>query len=235
MDRNEATEHIVITGLTYKANLASLARQAHVREDSPMWSEFCDLVAQAEEIASPKGVYRTAYIKQHDDDGVIIDGEKLTSRVLAVNLERVHRVFMLVATCGTELDAWAHALDDVLYEFWSESIKMAALNVATRAVFAHIDESYAVGKTSQMNPGSLQDWPLREQRPFFRLMGDVEGDIGVVLSDSCLMSPNKSVSGLRFATEGSFESCLLCPREGCPGRRATYDPELYAKRYQKQD
>ena len=224
-------QRVVITDLTYKANLASLAKQAHVREDSSMWDEFVALVGEAESVARPKGVYRTAYIERHDGDGVVIDGIELTSRVLAVNLKDVHRVFMFVATCGTELDAWAHALDDVLYDYWAESIKLTALRVATHAVFSHIDSSYVLGKTAQMNPGSLQDWPLREQHPFFQLMGDVEGDIGVTLSESSLMSPNKSVSGLRFPTEGSFESCMLCPREGCPGRRATYDAEMYAKRY----
>jgi len=43
--------------------------------------------------------------------------------------------------------------------------------------------------------------------------------------------PVKSVSGIMFPTEMSFESCGLCPREVCPGRRAAYDPGLWEKRY----
>jgi hypothetical protein len=72
---------------------------------------------------------------------------------------------------------------------------------------------------------------LREQRKLFRILGDTEAMIGVRLTQSCLMIPSKSVSGVRFATETSFESCQLCPRDRCPGRRARYDPELYDRRY----
>jgi hypothetical protein len=84
-----------------------------------------------------------------------------------------------------------------------------------------------------MAPGSLTDWPLREQRPLFALLGDTEALVGVRLTDSCLMLPNKSVSGIRFPTEKHFESCQLCPRPDCPGRRAPYDADLYDRRYRQ--
>jgi hypothetical protein len=53
----------------------------------------------------------------------------------------------------------------------------------------------------------------------------------VTLTDSFLMVPTKSVSGIVFPTEVSFESCRLCPRSDCPGRRAKYDPNLWEQRY----
>jgi hypothetical protein len=77
-----------------------------------------------------------------------------------------------------------------------------------------------------MNPGSLADWPLTEQIPLFRLIGDVRQATGVYLTESLLMMPRKSVSGFDFPTESSFASCQLCPREKCPNRRAAYDPIL---------
>ncbi len=82
-----------------------------------------------------------------------------------------------------------------------------------------------------MNPGSLDDWPLAEQRQLFSVFGDVKKLIGVELTDSFLMVPIKSVSGVVFPTEHRFESCQLCQREGCPNRRAKYDPRLWKKRY----
>jgi len=45
------------------------------------------------------------------------------------------------------------------------------------------------------------------------------------------MIPNKTTSGIRFPTEERFESCQLCPRETCPGRRAAFEPDLYARKY----
>ena len=61
-----------------------------------------------------------------------------------------------------------------------------------------------------MNPGSLADWPLREQRPLFGLLGNVRAAIGVTLTPSLLMTPTKSVSGILFPSEETFASCQLC-------------------------
>ena len=55
--------------------------------------------------------------------------------------------------------------------------------------------------------------------------------IGVHLTESCMMVPTKTVSGLRFHLEESFESCMLCPRPDCPSRKAPYDPDLYQRKY----
>jgi hypothetical protein len=79
-----------------------------------------------------------------------------------------------------------------------------------------------------MNPGSgdARLWPIGQQRPLFELLGDVEAAIGVRLTPSFLMVPNKSVSGILFPTEVRFESCQLCTRENCPRRRAPYSGEL---------
>ena len=55
--------------------------------------------------------------------------------------------------------------------------------------------------------------------------------IGVELTNSFLMVPSKSVSGIYFPTEIKFESCKLCPGEGCPGRQAPYDKNLLQAYY----
>ena len=47
------------------------------------------------------------------------------------------------------------------------------------------------------------------------------------------MSPIKSVSGILFPTEVTYENCQLCPRDLCPGRRAPYDKALYERKYRK--
>jgi hypothetical protein len=45
------------------------------------------------------------------------------------------------------------------------------------------------------------------------------------------MVPNKSVSGLLYPSEDGFQSCQLCHREGCPNRRAPFDPHLWEERF----
>jgi hypothetical protein len=119
----------------------------------------------------------------------------------------------------------------MLFHYWADVIKEAALRSAIQAVYAHMDEHYHLPHASNMHPGSLEDWPLIEQRPLFSLLGDTEGAVGVHLTESCLMVPTKTVSGMRFPLEESFESCMLCPRPNCPSRRSPYDPDLFQRKY----
>ena len=115
--------------------------------------------------------------------------------------------------------------------FWADALNQAVLHAAARRLQEHLQNRYELGPISMMNPGSLADWPLREQRSLFSLLGDVHAAIGVELTGSLLMVPTKSVSGIFFPAEASFASCQLCPRELCPNRRAVYDPELYERKY----
>ena len=163
----------------------------------------------------------------------MIDGVILTSRVLKVNLEKAHRVFPFVATSGIELEEWSKSFNDLLEKYWVDGIKEFALRIAIEHLTDHLIERCQPGKLARMNPGSLPDWPLQQQRPLFDLLGKGPEAIGVKLTDSYLMMPIKSVSGIWFPTEESFESCQLCPREKCPGRRAPYDANLYGRKYVK--
>jgi len=231
MDNPAAGEVVILGDVAAELDPTALARALRIPVDGSDYGDLKALAAEAAQVARPKALYRLAYVEDRGHDWVRMDGVTFCSRVLCVNLESAHRVFAYVATCGTELDAWSRQVSDVLWQFWAEAIKETALRRALQALREDQDRRYRPGKTSTMSPGSLADWPIQQQRPLFALLGDAEEAIGVRLTDSMLMVPNKSASGLRFATEGDFASCMLCPREGCPGRRAEYDPTLYERRY----
>ncbi len=224
---------IILDDIPFQVSMGQLLKRLRVEPGSSDARELQTIVGEAQNVASPKALYKVAFISSKDDDGVVIDGTRLSSRVLRVNLEQAHRVFLSVATCGAELDAWSRSIDDLLQHYWAEEIKAAALGSAIKALNDHLVDHYRLGKTSTMSPGRLSDWPLKQQRPLFALLGNTERHIGVRLNKSCLMIPNKSVSGIRFPTEVSFESCQLCPRADCPGRHAPYDRDLYERKYRK--
>ena len=203
----------------------------HIREGSSSATKLECIAADAQAVAKPKAVYKVAFIESKGDDYVVVDGVTLTSRVLRVNLEQVHRVFPYVATCGTEMDEWSSSIDDTLESYWADKIKEMALRSAMQALSGHLQDRFRPGRMSRMNPGSLTDWPLREQRKLFALLGSPEDAIGVQLTESLIMVPLKSVSGISFPAEADFASCQLCPREDCPGRRAPYDATLYDRKY----
>lgn len=187
------------------------------------------LVGACLEVASPKAVYRVCYVDEKGEGSVTLEGHTFNSSVLRQNLDGIERVFPFVATCGAELDTVQPGDRDIMAAYCLETIRMIVLQSARRHVEEYLKATYSLGQLSRMAPGSLQDWPLPEQGPLFRLLGDVEQLIGVRLTDRFLMLPVKSVSGIFFPTEVRFESCQLCPRANCTGRRAPYEPELAAR------
>jgi len=222
---------VVLNEISPTLPVEELMKKLHVAAGSEQEGELRELIRQGQAVARPRALCGVALITERGDDHLVIDGVRFSSRVLAVNLAETHRVFPYLATCGVEMEVWAAGLDDILQRYWSEAIREAAMRKAMDAVAGYLEASYGVKQTSRMNPGSLGDWPIEEQRPLFRLLGETESLVGVRLTDSLPMVPTKSVSGIRFGSDGGFESCLLCPRPDCPNRRSPYDPNLYGARY----
>ncbi len=222
---------VLLDSILYQPDLPALMDRLRIRAGSSSSASLAEMITHAQDIARPKALYRLAYIDGKNDHGVSLDGIAFTSRVLRVNLGNLQRAFPYVATCGSELAAWAESIEDMLHHFWADVIMEAALYTAMQALEADLLARYQPGQVSTMNPGSLVDWPLTEQKPLFTLLGSVQQTIGVALTESMLMVPFKSVSGIYFATEETFASCQLCPRPLCPNRRALYDPALFDKRY----
>ena len=222
---------IILDRVQFRADIACLLKRLRIPAGGTYEDKLRRLAREAQGVARPRAMYEVAYIESKGDNQVVVDGKTLTSRVLRVNLEKAHRLFPFVATCGSELEDWSASITDLLHRYWADAIKELALESAIQSLKEDLDERFRPGRTSTMSPGSLEDWPLEEQRVLFSILGNPEEAIGVRLSDSLVMIPTKSVSGVRFPTEESFESCQLCPREDCPGRRASYDEGLYERKY----
>jgi len=192
-----------------------------------------ELLELVRPIARPKAVYQVAYVDSKSENSVRIGGVEFTSRVLRINLDKVERAFPYVATCGTELDQIAVPSSDLLRYYCLDAIKVMILRTARSYLKDYLARTYALGQISAMSPGRLEDWPITQQELLFSILGDVENLIGVRLTDTFLMLPLKSLSGIYFPTEITFESCQLCPRAVCSGRRAPYDPALVEKYAEK--
>jgi hypothetical protein len=224
-------ERVVLDPLEYRIDRPSMLARLRLKEGSGRAGNVEGLIREAEAVAHPRAIYRMAFIESRGDQHVVVEGLRFESRVLKVNLNNLHRFFAFVVTSGRELDAWANVKTDLLERFWADSINEAVLNSARSFLDRHLQECYGLTKMARMSPGSLPDWPLEEQRVLFELLGDTGKAIGVELTESLLMVPVKSVSGIVFANEEGFASCQLCPREGCPSRRVPYDPGLYERKY----
>jgi hypothetical protein len=217
----------ILKNIPVEFNTNALLSSVHIKPGSSHARDITHVIETIRPKINPKAVYRMSYIQVKLENAVDIDGVRFTSRVLRVNFDKAERVFPFIATCGTEVEELSQQYDDVLDRYVLDSLKEQVLRRAVMYLRKHIQTTYLPGKISMMNPGSLEDWPLTEQKQLFSLFGDVKSIIGVELTESFLMVPVKSVSGIIFPTEVTFENCQLCPRENCPGRRAPYNETLW--------
>ena len=212
----------ILKNIQIKLDFEAVRRRLHLKRDGDLKAAQ-ELVRIAQPLVEPKVLYMVSYIEEKLDDGVVIEGLRLTSKVLRKNLDAVERVFPFVITIGNKFGEKLDACNDLLEKFYLDTIGNVALNQVRLALKDHLKQDYAIEKTAFMAPGSLPDWPIEQQKPLFKLLGDVPASIGVQLNDSLLMLPAKSVSGIYFPTETSFISCQLCPREHCESRKATFN------------
>ena len=198
----------------------------HIDLSAPSAREGAELLEGSLSAARPKAMYKVCYIDERSEDGVDLEGIHFTSEVLSQNLREVERVFPYIVTCGVELDTVAISQNDVLAGYMLDGFKEMALRQAIHYLRSHLAETYGLDpqRMSTMNPGSgnREVWPIGQQRQLFQLLGDVESSVGVRLTESFLMTPNKTVSGILFPTDVPFISCQLCTRSNCPRRRTEY-------------
>jgi len=215
----------ILDNMNIDIGLKEICRRLHMAPDSDV-SELQPLIDVAMTLIEPRALYDVRYIEKKLEDAVIVDGRRLTSRVLRKNLDLVERIFPFVITLGPKLGETQAASSDLLENYYLDTIGNVALNSTRRQLKGHLESQFAIEKMSSMAPGSLADWPIEEQAPLFQILGDVKASIGVKLTDSLLMLPAKSISGIYFPKEVSFVSCQLCPRERCESRKAKYDEKL---------
>jgi len=222
---------IILDQIEFNPSLKRIFKKLHVKKGGNNEVLVLELVEEARSISRPRAMYAITGIDERDDTGVVLGGIHMESRVMRVNLSDVHLVFPYISTSGKELYEWTQSKNELLEKFYAEEISQMALRAAGETLLSHLKETYQLGKTASMNPGSLKDWPITAQTSLFKLLGNPEQAIGVKLLDSMLMIPNQTVSGIRFVSESGFSSCELCPRDNCSHRRAAYDQNLLKTKY----
>jgi hypothetical protein len=194
------------------------------------WSQIQAIIEMAQQLIRASAVYKACFIEEKLKDAIMIEGIRLTSRVLRKKLDNLGRVFPYVVTIGNKLEKMARSYKDPLQQYYFDTIGNVGLVTAREYLEDHLRSRYALNGISFMSPGSLKDWGIEEQRNLFSVLGDVENSIDVRLNESFLMIPTKSLSGIYFPTEIPFYSCQLCPRKQCSSRKASYD-ENQAREY----
>ncbi|MBN2514906.1 MAG: hypothetical protein JXC33_02610 [Deltaproteobacteria bacterium] len=108
-----------------------------------------------------------------------------------------------------------------------ESMGSMAVENMVDAFFKDMETKYNAqdkGITLRFSPGYC-DWSVKEQKKLFRLIDATR--IDVTLTDSCLMHPRKSISGIfgihPFDGDNpvfQYNPCSDCMKKDCTARRA---------------
>ena len=208
----------------------TVAMKAKLRVTEPEDEDiFNDMIKTAVEIAKPKIVFAEAYITDRHDDGVSINSNRFNNILMKNNLADVNRVFPFAATCGMELYEWAKGIDDFFIQYWADHIMEVVLRNAIAALYDTVKSQFGITKLASMNPGSLDGWAIEHQVPLFNLLENKQRDIGIELTESYLMVPQKSVSGILFKSKSGYSNCKLCEMVNCPSRKAKFEPGMREK------
>ena len=173
---------------------------------------------------SYSGVVRD--IKSVQGSRVVIEGSIVfESEVLARLLEQCDQVAVFALTIGGHLEEMVDQLTDnglVVQAAVLDAIGSAA--VESVADFVHdtigeIARARGLYPSRRFSPGYC-DWEVSQQKKVFRVM---KGDYaGIHLTDSCLMLPRKSISGIIGIGPSQIENynpCKTCDKRDCAGRR----------------
>lgn len=196
------------------------------KPSSRMESLVNEYIENAHQFLAPSYSYIVRDIELVEGTSVILEGGVIfESDVIARLLEQCNKVAIFVMTIGKYLEDMAAQLAQdglVLQSAVLDAIGSDAAERLADSVEDHISEvAHNQGLTisRRFSPGYC-DWDVSQQKLVFQTM---KGDCaGVYLTDSCLMLPRKSISGIigighDHVTE--YNPCKTCDKRDCIGRR----------------
>jgi hypothetical protein len=149
------------------------------------------------------------------------------SKVIARLLERCEKVAIFALTIGNHLEELVSYLAEnglVLQATVLDAIGSGAAEKVAAFVEGTIKDAAGIRGmeiSRRFSPGYC-DWEVSQQKMVFQAM---QGDsAGIRLNKSCLMVPQKSISGIiGIGWPGNnienYNPCTTCDKQDCPGRR----------------
>lgn len=178
---------------------------------------ICELVPKA----SLRYIYQVVEAEKLSPRQVRMAGKTFTPEgIICSYLQGMTHALLFIGSAGWEFDRAKEALkanDDIVADFIADSIG----SVLAEMTVARIEQDYVGKETISMpySPGYC-NWDIREQHILFSLFP--ERPCGIILSESSLMTPEKSVSGF-FALGETLQRqpyhCQICKNTKCFKRR----------------
>jgi hypothetical protein len=159
-----------------------------------------EMITVAERLIDPRVAFVRRSIERVDPETLtLVDGPTFRGRCFAMHLSPARDAVCFVGTLGPALDDRATALadaGDLLEALFLEAAGWLAIEKMLRAFRVHLGARAQPTRqrlSPRLGPGFM-DWSLAEQPALFSVFGDAP--LPVAVSEYCVMTPKKSVSGL---------------------------------------
>ncbi|MDR3153027.1 MAG: hypothetical protein LBW85_01855 [Deltaproteobacteria bacterium] len=172
------------------------------------------LLPEARALAKPWAAFAVCAPELSGGDLIRIGGRDFSSGLLVRELGSLPVVFPFLASEGWELARWSEGVGEDLRKA-AFAVRYIALHEAHDALERHIGERWEFPGVSAVTPGTLEEWPLSEQRPLFDLMGPAAAVKGMALNGRLMLEPTVSGSGIYFHSPSGFHNCYLCRDDEC--------------------
>lgn len=143
-------------------------------------------------------------------------------KIITDNLAGSDRFCFFVATAGREFEVYRNSYKrsgDLVMEFIADAVGSVLAEAVVSMVSGYLEKMVDVPFTYPYSPGYC-GWRLPEQKFLFSLFPD--RPCGIELTDSCLMFPIKSVSGIIGIGKDVVRKpygCAICKNKSCYKRR----------------
>ncbi|MCX4380660.1 MAG: methionine synthase, partial [Parabacteroides distasonis] len=143
-----------------------------------------------------------------------------TGKTIASLMKRAEQIAVFVTTAGRGFERWNKSIsqkDDWAALFITDSIGSCLVEKAGDYLEIQLEQKIEKGlkHTNRFSPGYC-GWNVTEQRKLFSLLPD--NILGIQLSDSCMMSPIKSISGfigIGKEVQTKRYGCQICELQTC--------------------
>ena len=202
-----------------KAAVYSAMRYGDAVPDEYVRSLVDEVLEAAARISRPKYVCGIFPAVQLDKGTVSIDGlEFKVGGIIGSYLDGMTEACVFLTTAGLEYNAYLKGIKDegdIVKEFVADSVGSVIAEACVDLIDRRLAEDVSRPHTLPYSPGYCA-WDIREQKKLFTLFPDEP--CGVRLSDSCLMYPEKSVSGFFGIGETLVPQpyrCEVCTNKSC--------------------
>ena len=175
-----------------------------------MWSKLVDC-------CTPHAGYRLLDGGRYETDKVkVADAVLHTGPIIAEAMGEASSIAIFTVTLGAGYDKWMQEIkqeDNIMHEFVANSMATVVAESITEELIAVLRKNVqeqGLKATNNYSPGYC-GWPLMEQQLLFSFLPN--GISGITLTESCLMLPIKSVSGIIGVGENALKrpyGCAVC-------------------------